>query len=450
MIEVKNLTVSFNNKKVVDNLSFNIKDGEVLGIVGQSGSGKSISALAILGLLPKTAKISKKSHITQGLIKGKDIGFIFQEPLSALNPLHKIGKQITEAILTHNKITKKEAQNRCLELLKEVGIKDEKTRINSYPFELSGGERQRVLIAIAIANKPKLLIADEPTTALDLTVQTQIIKLLKKIIKQYNMSLMFISHDLNVIKEIADNVLVLKEGQTIEEGATSNIFKHPKTEYVKELIDSYTTKKKKNCHNKVILEVKNLSICYQKKEIVKGLSFKLNKKQSIGLLGASGSGKTSIANAILNLIEYQGLIIKNVKNIQMIFQDPFSSLNPRMNIKEIIGEGINIHFKNINKTEKENLIINTIKKVGLKKEDLEKYPHQFSGGQRQRIAIARSLIVKPEILILDEPTSALDLKVQKQILELLQNLQEELELSYIFISHDKHVIDTMCDKTIEL
>ncbi len=450
MIEVKNLTVSFDNKKVVDNLSFEIEKGEVLGVVGQSGSGKSISALAMLGLLPKTAVISKKSYITQGLINGKDVGFVFQEPMSALNPLHKIGKQVMEAILIHNKIAKKEAKEKAIALMKEVEIKSAAKRMNAYPFELSGGERQRVLIAIAIANNPKLLIADEPTTALDANVQGQIIVLLKKIVKTHNMSLMFISHDLNVIKEIADNVLVLKEGKLIEKGDVKSVFSKPKTEYVKELIESNSIKKETPKIGNVILEISGLTICYGDNKVVDKLSFSLSKNQSLGILGASGSGKTSVVNAILGLVEYKGKIIKNVKNIQMVFQDPYGSLNPRMKVKDIVGEGLDIHFKGLKKEEKQKLIKDMIEKVGLSESDLKKYPHQFSGGQRQRIAIARSLIVKPDVLILDEPTSALDLKFQKQILELLQNLQKELELSYIFISHDKHVIEAMCNKIVVL
>ncbi len=450
MIELKDLSVSFGNKKVVENLSFSINQGEVLGIVGQSGSGKSISALAILDLLPHTASISKKSKIPQGLIKGKDIGFVFQEPMTALNPLHKIGKQVSEAILIHNKISKKEAIKRTIQLLKEVEIKKPEQKINSYPFELSGGERQRVLIAIAIANKPKLLIADEPTTALDNNVQKQIIKLLQKIVKEHNISLMLISHDLSVIKEISDNVIILKEGKTIETGKTKEVLSNPKAQYTKELIQSLSPPKKHKNQGDVVLELKGVSICYKNKKIIENISFKLLKNHTIGLLGASGSGKTSIANAILGLVEHKGKIIKKCKNIQMVFQDPYSSLNPRMMIKNIIGEGIDIHQKSLNKQEKEKLIYQTLQKVGLKKEDANKYPHQFSGGQRQRIAIARSIVVKPEVLILDEPTSALDLKIQKQILSLLQKLQEDLELSYILISHDNSVISTMCDDIITL
>ncbi|MFV0627206.1 MAG: ABC transporter ATP-binding protein [Alphaproteobacteria bacterium] len=494
LLDVKNLSVSFkaqNNeeKLAVNDISFSLKENEILGIVGESGSGKSVTSLSILGLLPyPKAFHSKKSSILfngQELchmdekklekIRGKDISFIFQEPMSSLNPLHTIGKQISEIITTHNKISSKKAEQEVLRLLELTGIPNATERMKSYPFELSGGQRQRVMIAMAIANNPKILIADEPTTALDVTVQKQILDLLLEIKKKTQMSIIFISHDLSVIKKISDRVCVMKDGKIIETGTTKEIFESPKKIYTKTLINSFNVLNiDTKTNNKNILEAQNISVSYPLKKnffgkiiskvnAVDGVSFSLQENQTLGIVGESGSGKTTLGLSIAHLIKFQGEVklsekIYNLnhkkelkefrKLIQIVFQDPYNSLNPRMNIEQIISEGLSVQSSKMDKKTKETIIYKAISDVGLEKDDLEKYPHEFSGGQRQRIAIARALVLNPKLLILDEPTSALDVTIQQQIIDLLINLQKEKGLSYLFISHDMRVINAVAHQTM--
>ena len=489
LISIKNLKISFKqNQNVVNNVNIEIPKGKTVAIVGESG--KTLSAQRILKLLPGNANINSGSIIFKEKdllqlplneiekIRGNKISTIFQEPMSSLNPLHTIDKQIKEMITTHNKKNLGELNASVLKLLKEVNLEDLMNRPNIYSYELSGGQRQRVMIAMSIANNPDLLIADEPTTALDVTVQQQILSLLNKIQKQRKMSILFISHDLGVVNKIADYIYVMKDGEIIEHGDKLEIFNNPKNPYTKQLV-GFQNKIRKFQENKEIeiLKIKDLKVWYPiKKGIFKktvdyvkaidSINFSLKKKETLGIVGESGSGKTSLVLAILKLISSSGTIefnelnlnllkknkLKNIrKDIQIVFQDPFSSLSPRMNVQEILNEGIDVHFPKYSLEEKKQILKDILKETGMDYErDHNKYPHEFSGGQRQRIAIARALILKPKILILDEPTSALDITIQNQILDLLHNLQEKYSLSYIFISHDMNVIRSVSDKILVL
>ena len=486
LISIKKLTISFKaNQNVVNDVNIEIPKGKTVAIVGESGSGKTLSALSILKLLPGNANINSGSIIFEEKdllklpskeiekIRGNKISTIFQEPMSSLNPLHTIDKQIKEMITTHNKKNLEELNASVLNLLKEVNLEDLMKRTNIYSYELSGGQRQRVMIAMSIANNPDLLIADEPTTALDVTVQQQILSLLNKIQKKRKMSILFISHDLGVVNKIADYIYVMKDGEIIEHGEKLEIFNDPKKPYTKQLV-GFQNKIRKIQENKEIeiLKIKDLKVWYPiKKGIFKktvdyvkaidSINFSLKKKETLGIVGESGSGKTSLVLAILKLISSSGTIefnelnlnllkknkLKNIrKDIQIVFQDPFSSLSPRMNVQEILNEGIDVHFPQYSLEEKKQILKDILKETGMDYErDHNKYPHEFSGGQRQRIAIARALILKPKILILDEPTSALDRSIQIQVIELLKNIQAEFELTYLFISHDLKVVRSMSD-----
>ena len=495
IISIKNLSVGFQSQKkkvkVVDSISFNIPKGKTVALVGESGSGKTVTALSILKLLPypsayhesgeiiyKNKNLLSTSNQEIQKIRGKDITTIFQEPMSSLNPLHTIQKQINEILKIHSKISNLKALEKTKELLKSVGLENIEGRLKSYPYELSGGQRQRIMIAMSIANNPDLLIADEPTTALDVTIQLQILKLLKKLQKKLNMSILFISHDLEVVKNLADYVCIMKNGKIVEQNINEKIFNDPQHEYTKELIGfKHIKKRKKILTTKIILEVKDLKVWYPIKKgilrrtidhvkAVNSINFSLLENHTLGIVGESGSGKTSLVLALLKLIPFKGKIIFNninitlIKNkklkslrkdLQIIFQDPFSSLSPRMTIEEIISEGINVHEEKILAEDKRFKIKKIINEVGLNFEDIHnRFPHEFSGGQRQRIAIARALILKPKLLILDEPTSALDVNIQNQIIELLNKLQKKYKISYIFISHNLKVIKSVADYIIVL
>lgn len=480
LLEIKNLSVCFHQEQgdfcAVNDISLSLEQGKVLGIVGESGSGKSLTALSILGLLPypKAYHQPNSSILFKGLeliaspqlqkIRGNEISFIFQEPMSSLNPLHTIEHQISEVIMQHRGLNRRLARRETLKLLKLTGIQNARQRLDAYPYELSGGQRQRVMIAMAIANHPKILIADEPTTALDVTIQAQIIELLQKLRQKLDMSIIFISHNLSVIRKIADDVCVMKAGKIVECGTVEDIFNNPQNDYTKTLINSITPlKNKNNVENNVLAEIKNLSIRFPLQKnfwgkviaqttAVDNVSLELKKGETIGIVGESGSGKTTLGLALCQLLKYDGLVtFPNLKQqnfrsyVQIVFQDPYNSLNPRMNIEEIVGEGLRIHFPKLNKSERHRRIVNVLNEVGLSANDLNKYPHEFSGGQRQRIAIARALILEPQILILDEPTSALDITIQAQIIKLLQNIQNVRRISYLFISHDMHAIYAIAD-----
>ncbi len=482
VLEVKNLCLKLGNFSL-KNLSFTLKKGSILGIVGESGSGKSMLGNAILQLLPNLQhqkgeinflgqNLLQYSQTQMQKIRNKEISYIFQEPLSALNPLHKIKKQLAEALLIHNPNLKKESlQARLLELLENVQLPQK--ILESYPHELSGGQRQRICIALALANSPKILIADEPTTALDSTTQAQILSLLQSLQKKLNLSILFISHDLLVVSKFCEEILVLKQGEIIERGETQALFKNPKNPYTKLLVDSlHFTYNTHFNFGKEILKVTNLQVSYPTKksffgktlesfEALKPLSFGLKEGESLGIIGESGSGKTSLANALCRLVESQGdmkLLNQDFftlqgeklrdfrKNIQMIFQDPFSSLNPKMTILQILKEGLIAH----NIKDQESKIHQALLDTHLNESFLERYPSELSGGQRQRVSIARSLILKPKVLLLDEPTSALDKNTQKQILNLLLDLSLQYRLSYLCISHDLSVIASLCQNVIVL
>ena len=486
LLEIKNLSVSFSGQKnsdyqAVKDVALSLEEGEILGIVGESGSGKSVTALSILGLLPyPKAKHSQQSSIifdNQELIhmsekefqkiRGNRISFIFQEPMSSLNPLHKIGRQLGETIMLHQKNTKKEyVKQETLKLLRAVKIPNPEEKINAYPFELSGGQRQRVMIAMAIANNPQILIADEPTTALDVTVQEQIIDLLLELKQKMNMAIIFISHNLRLVHKIADHIAVMHDGKIVEYGTSRQIFESPSDDYTKKLVSSNLLLNLQNKNNEnTILKVNDIQVSFPLKKNIFGkvikelkavdnIGFELHHGQTLGIVGESGSGKTTLAMSIVGLTKHKGEIyIKNNnifnkvnnfnKDIQVVFQDPYNSLNPRMNIGEIIGEGLSVHYPHLKKDERLELVKAMLREVEMDADLISKYPHEFSGGQRQRIALARALIINPRIIILDEPTSALDVTVQAQVIKLLKDLQQKHKLSYIFISHDMNAVRAM-------
>ena len=490
LLSVQHLSVLFNNGEgkyipAVSDVSFDLDAGEILGIVGESGSGKSVTALSILRLLPypKAAHSSKSSIVyTDGnllscsdsmlrSIRGKEIAYIFQEPMSSLNPLHTIGKQLIENIKIHNKISNKYAKAKALDLLRQVELPNPRERMKSYPHELSGGQRQRVMIAMAISNNPKLLIADEPTTALDVTVQDQIVQLLLKLCRDMNMAMIFISHDLHLVEKIADKICVMQKGKIVEQGLVKDIFENPQHSYTKQLLDSMVKECKSNTNDakELLLQANRVKVTYPIKKnlwgkVVKSINalnkvdIELYRGETLGIVGESGSGKTTLGMCLADLCKYEGSVqlngklIKDInylefrKKVQIVFQDPYNSLNPRMRVEDIVGEGLSVFEPKLSKSERHKKIVNALKQVEMKESDCAKYPHEFSGGQRQRIAIARSLIVQPEILILDEPTSALDVTIQKQILDLLLKLQKKQNLTYIFISHDMKAVQKISDR----
>jgi len=486
ILAIENLSVYFGKNKAVKNVSLTIRKGETVALVGESGSGKSVTALATVSLINQSADITgsvkycgkeiiNTSNKDLRKIRGNDISFIFQEPMTSLNPLHTIERQLSESLKLHQGLKGSKVTEKILDLLSKVGIDEAHRKISNYPHQLSGGQRQRIMIAMALANKPDLLIADEPTTALDVTIQAQILELLANIQKSEGMGMLFITHDLSVVRRIADRVCVMKDGEIVETGVTNEIFSSPNHEYTKKLLNAEPSGFPKPIKSNAfeIINIKNLKVWFP---IVKGLlrkvvgnvkavndaSLSIAQGETLGIVGESGSGKTTLALAIMRLISSKGQITfmgnkldgltnKQLKpfrrDIQMVFQDPYGSLSPRFTIEQIISEGLDVH--NLDKGQNRRAMVeNILIEVGLEKDMIDRYPHEFSGGQRQRIAIARAMILKPKLLILDEPTSALDMTVQVQIVKLLRDLQIKYGLAYLFISHDLRVIRALSHKVI--
>ena len=500
LVEIENLQVKFNTDSgevnAVNGISFNIKKGETLALVGESGSGKSVTARGIIRLLAENAIISDQTSIKfNGTninsysekeyqnIRGKNISMIFQEPMSSLNPIYTIENQISEVLKIHGKFSDKELKEKCLELLKQVQIPEPESRLSQYPHQLSGGQRQRIMIAIAIANNPDLLIADEPTTALDVTVQTEILKLLQSLQQKYQMSILFITHDLTIVRQISDRVCVMYNGKIKETGFTKEIFENPKDDYTKHLLSSEPEERDLHYdkNGRSILSGENLDVTFNTKVKVSGrnkvlsinavnnISLDLKEGETLGIVGESGSGKTTLGQTLLRLVDRESntdvkgeikffedriddLSRKQFKpfrnQMQIVFQDPYASLNPRLSVKQIIEEGLIVALNMKDKNERQNKIEKIMSEVGLEPSSMLRFPHEFSGGQRQRIAIARSFVLNPKFVLLDEPTSALDLSIQKQILELLLQLQKNHKTTYIFISHDLRVIRSISHNLI--
>lgn len=475
LLEVKNLNIGFDNNYVVDNISFTMEQGEILGIVGESGSGKTMTALAIMGLLPKNAKIAGDEIMFCGRnlltladrefrnLKGKELSMIFQEPMTSLNPVRKVGVQVEEMLIKYETMEKQQRRQRVIQIFEEVGLMNASPIYHQYPHQLSGGMRQRVMIAMAMICRPKLMIADEPTTALDVTIQAQILELIQKLNREYNTSILFISHDLGVVKSICSRALVMCQGKIVEEGSVEELFYRPKEKYTRKLIEAVPGKNKRILHTMVleeesaVLEIHQLNTFYEekqkklfsgkkKKQILKNVELTLKKGEILGIVGESGSGKSTLAKAVTGLLkDMQGSIELNGIKPRMVFQDPYSSLNPVKKIGWILEEPLKIKG-GFTKKQREEKVFRILEQVGLEKEHAGRYIYELSGGQRQRVSIANAIILNAGIIVLDEPVSALDVTVQAQILKLLLNLREEYQLSYLFISHDLNVIRQVCDR----
>ncbi len=493
LVEVRNLSVRFAGAEpgvyAARNVSFDIRKGETLALVGESGSGKTVSALSILRLLPypdashPSGQImfegqdllrAKKSEIRR--VRGNRISIIFQEPMTSLNPLHSVENQVSEVLKVHHGMSNTAARKRTLELLTKVGIRDPESRLSAFPHQLSGGQRQRVMIAMALANEPDLLIADEPTTALDVTIQAQILDLLKDLQRELGMALLLITHDLGIVRKMADRTCVMKDGEIVERGPAEEIFAAPQHPYTKKLLEAEPKGRAPDLDETapVVLQTDDLKVWFPIKQgilkrtvdhikAVNGVSFKLRSGQTLGIVGESGSGKTTLGLAILRLISSDGPIVyvgKRIdglrsaemrplrKEMQVVFQDPYGSLSPRLSVGQIIEEGLLIQSPGLTPAERRERVSAALEEVGLKPEWQDRYPHEFSGGQRQRIAIARAIILQPHFLMLDEPTSALDVSVQAQIVDLLRDLQRKRGLAYLFISHDLKVMRALASYVI--
>jgi microcin C transport system ATP-binding protein len=493
LVEVRNLSVEFRSAgnciEAVRGVSFNIAKGEIVALVGESGSGKSVSALSILKLLPYPAAQHPTGEIRYGgqdmlkacpntlrEIRGDKISMIFQEPMTSLNPLHSILKQVGEVMRVHHGLDEASARERVLALLRKVGLNDPEKRLNAYPYQLSGGQRQRVMIAMALANEPDLLIADEPTTALDVTIQAQILELLKSLQRESGMAMLLITHDLGVVSKMADRVYVMSAGRVVEEGRTADVLERPQHAYTRQLVSAQPkgSPPEPSASAPVVLETENLKVWFPIKKgllrrtvdhvkAVDGLSLKLRAGETIGVVGESGSGKTTLGLALLRLLSSQGPIayvgrrIDGLgsaamrplrKEMQVVFQDPYGSLSPRLSVGQIIEEGLRIQRPGLTSEERRARVGAALKEVGLDPQGQDRYPHEFSGGQRQRIAIARAMVLEPRFVLLDEPTSALDMSVQAQIVDLLRDLQRRHHLAYLFISHDLKVVRALSNYVV--
>lgn len=488
VLKIEDLAVSFNGISAVSHISFDIHRGETVALVGESGSGKSVTALSILQLLPyptashptgsiKVAGIEAihADNATLRSIRGAKVSMIFQEPMTSLNPLHTIEKQIGEVLEVHRGIRQKFASPRILELLKLVGLQNPGDKMKSYPHELSGGQRQRVMIAMALANEPDLLIADEPTTALDVTIQAQILELLERLQEKLGMAILLITHDLGVVRKVADRVCVMTQGEIVEKGNATELFSNPQHEYTQHLLSSEPGEHTFTVADPddILLECKNIEVKFPLNKgfffnrnffkAVDDVSFVVSRGETLGIVGESGSGKTTLGMALLRLVASSGQVLLNSIDISaldnkemkayrrdmlVVFQDPYGSLSPRFSVQQIIEEGLKVHEKRLSVEKRRELVARALEEVGLEATMQDRYPHEFSGGQRQRIAVARALILKPGLLILDEPTSALDRSVQVQLVDLLRDLQKRHNLTYIFISHDLKMVRALSNRVM--
>ena len=489
LLEVKDLAVSFGATKAVEGVSFSIAKGQTLALVGESGSGKSVSALSVLKLLAypsahhpsgsvrfKGQELLDAPDAALRRVRGNDISMIFQEPMTSLNPLHSVERQIGEILEVHRGMTGEAARQIVIELLGKVGIRDPESRLEAYPHQLSGGQRQRVMIAMALANEPDLLIADEPTTALDVTVQAQILKLLKDLQRETGMALLLITHDLGIVRAMADRVAVMQHGRIVEQAASEALFTKPQHAYTRMLLaaEPKGVAPKPDPKAADVIATDNLKVWFPIKrgffrktvghiKAVDGVSVRVKAGQTLGIVGESGSGKTTLGLALLRLIASQGPIVYLGRDIsgfdagdmrplrremQVVFQDPFGSLSPRLSIRQIVEEGLIATGTKLAADERDGLVAQALVEVGLDPAAMERYPHEFSGGQRQRIAIARAMVLKPKFVMLDEPTSALDMSVQAQIVDLLRDLQARHGLSYLFISHDLRVVRALSNEVV--